>query len=138
MTNVDLQNALRAEALKCADAFYDAATKVLTQQLSGLFGGRAPAALPPPSSGRRRRSPEEIEKVLASIVELLEKHPQGLRLEGLRAGLKLDNKSLAKAIHLGLSSDQLTKKGDRRTTTYFVAPAPSKAQAEGRVKKRRK
>lgn len=132
----DLQTALRAEALRCAEQFYETAMRLISQQLTGLFGGPGVPQTSPPTAPKRSR--EEIESVLASVVELLGQHPQGLRLEGLRKELGLDNKTLGKALYLGLESDQITKTGDRRTTTYLLPPTPSKAQGDGRVVRRKK
>lgn len=131
----DLQTALRAEAIRCADQFYETAMRLISEQLTGMFGSKPheiARTLP-----TNRRSPEEIERVLVDVVDLLKKNPEGLRLEGLRKGLGLDNKTINKALYLGLNSDQLTKTGDRRTTTYMLAPVPSRAQSDGRVVKRK-
>jgi hypothetical protein len=85
--------------------------------------------------------------VLTAIQDLLRKHPDGLRLEGLREGTGFANTSLSRALSIGLEAKSLKKKGDRRATTYYLTgvdtPAPeskpvSKAFAEGRVKKRSK
>jgi hypothetical protein len=80
----------------------------------------APAPAPAKATRRPRTKPEDVDKVLDSIVELLKEHPSGLRLEGLRENTKLENAVLSKAIHRGLEQKRLTKTGERRTTTYML------------------
>jgi hypothetical protein len=134
-----MSNELRALLHKQADQHYEEIMRVLPSLITDMFRGSAPARpAAAPTTKRRRSSPEEKERVLATVIETLKGHPRGLRLEGLRDVLRLDKATLSRAIHLGLTSDQITKTGERRATTYFAAVPPSKAQDEGRVVKRKR
>lgn len=135
----DLRASLRAEAVQFADRVHD----LMISQLTSILGGVAQA--PAPSSAvkagrpsRERLAQEAIEEALAQVVELLKKHPNGLRSEQIRADLNMNKKLFQYAAHLGKTSDQLTQTGERRSTVYALPTRPSKAQAEGRVIKKKK
>ncbi len=137
----DLRAALHAEAIKAADQFYETAMRLFTAQIATVLG--APVSLPEPApeaaqSRGERLSQEKIEEALARIIELLEKHPSGLRSEQIRAELGMDKKLFQYAAHLGKTSDQLAQEGERRLTVYSLPVRPSTAQAEGRVIKKKK
>jgi hypothetical protein len=145
--STDLKSALRAEANKLADQFYDTALRLLSAQLTGLLGPpnqpgsmRDRASTPAGAQGgeerkRTRSSREQIETALASIIETLATSPSGLRKEQLAKALETTGPALTRAVKLGLASDQLKKKGNRRSTVYFL---PSMAQAQGRVVRKKK
>jgi hypothetical protein len=57
--------------------------------------------------------------VTASIVALVNKHPKGLRAEQIRAELGIAKKEWMKPVGMALDSKKLTKKGAKRSTTYF-------------------
>jgi hypothetical protein len=67
-----------------------------------------------------RRSPEQIAKVVESIVGALKKHKAGMRSEQLQKLLALDKKEISGPLTEALSGRKITKKGERRATTYFV------------------
>lgn len=149
--STDLRTALRAEAVKTADQFYEVAMRLLSAQFAEFLGSAsgsvsapapsapAPTSISPPSSKKRSRlSSAEIEKALALVLELLSRRPKGLRLEGMKAELELGAATLKRAIDLGRREGRIQKTGDRRTTTYLLAPAPSAAQQAGRVVRRKK
>jgi hypothetical protein len=136
MTN-DLRAALREEAIKAADNLYDAAMRMFAAQFAAVLGTSTAQGAESPKSGTRV-SQEGIEEALARIIELLEKHPSGLRSEEIRSKLSMEKKLFQYAANLGKTSDQLVQEGERRSTTYSLPTKTSPAQAEGRVVKRRK
>jgi predicted HTH transcriptional regulator len=81
----------------------------------------APKAATPAkkNNGQRlaRRSPDDIKRALASIVALVKKTPN-MRAEAIRTALKMDRKELPRVIAEGLSTKALSKKGEKRATTY--------------------
>jgi hypothetical protein len=81
--------------------------------------GRPPAAA---SASKRlaRRSAMDIAAVTDGIVSLVKKHDKGLRAEQIRAELGIAKKEWARPLEAALASKRLTKKGEKRATTYFV------------------
>lgn len=85
-----------------------------------------------------RRSPEDIAGMVDSIVELLSKHPDGLRAEVLREKLNIDAKELPRPLAEALSAGKINKSGEKRATTYTVGKgkkAAKKAKAKAAPKK---
>jgi uncharacterized Zn finger protein len=78
---------------------------------------RAPRAV---EAKRTRRSRSEIGDTVDAIVELLRRHPDGLRAEQIRAVLAIPAKELPRPIAEGLLSRRLRKTGRKRATTYFT------------------
>ena len=76
---------------------------------------------PRKKSGRlARRSPEQIAQVVESIVGALKKQKAGMRSEQLQKLLSLDKKEISGPLAEALSGKKITKKGERRATTYFA------------------
>jgi hypothetical protein len=72
-------------------------------------------------SGRlARRSPEQIAQVVESIVGALKKNKAGMRSEQLQKLLGLDKKEISGPLNEALEGKKITKKGQRRATTYFA------------------
>ena len=72
-------------------------------------------------SGRlARRSPEQIAQVVESIVAALKKNKAGMRSEQLQKLLNLDKKEISGPLNEALEGKKITKKGQRRATTYFA------------------
>ena len=67
-----------------------------------------------------RRSPEDIAHVEGLIVATLGSHKAGLRSEQLQKLLKLSKKEIVRPLELALTKKTITKKGQRRATTYFM------------------
>jgi hypothetical protein len=67
-----------------------------------------------------RRSEDEIKKVAGVIVSALKSAPEGLRSEHLQRVLKLSKKEIVGPLNLALSEKKISKKGQRRSTTYFA------------------
>ncbi len=87
-------------------------------------GKRGPGR--PPGSGSSskrlaRRSADDLAAVTESIVALVKKHPKGLRAEQIRANLRIDKREWMRPLGLALDSKKLTKKGAKRSTTYYAA-----------------
>jgi hypothetical protein len=73
------------------------------------------------TSGRlARRSPEQIAQVVESIVGALKKNKAGMRSEQLQKLLSLDKKEISGPLNEALEGKKITKKGQRRATTYFA------------------
>ena len=73
-----------------------------------------------------RRSLEDIGSVVESIVALLQSYPDGLRAEQIRVALGLEAKELPRPLADGVAAGTLTKTGQKRATTYFLAGGKSK------------
>ena len=67
-----------------------------------------------------RRSAKDIAKVADGIVSLVKKHKGGLRAEQIRAELGIAKKEWARPLEDALAPKKLTKKGEKRATTYFA------------------
>jgi hypothetical protein len=67
-----------------------------------------------------RRSPEQIAQVVESIVGALKKHKTGMRSEQLQKLLSLDKKEISGPLTEALGGKKISKKGQRRATTYFA------------------
>jgi hypothetical protein len=53
-------------------------------------------------------------------VTLVKKHPKGLRAEQIRKELGIEKREWMRPLEAALSSKSLTKKGEKRSTTYFA------------------
>jgi hypothetical protein len=54
------------------------------------------------------------------VVGALKQAPEGLRSEHLQRVLKLSKKEIVGPLALALSQKKVSKKGQRRSTTYFA------------------
>jgi hypothetical protein len=80
------------------------------------------SAAPKSKPGRlARRSAEDIGKALTRVVELVKKHPKGLRAEQIRSTLKMQSKEMPRVLKEGLVKKSLKSKGQKRATTYSAA-----------------
>jgi hypothetical protein len=83
--------------------------------------GRGPGRPRGSSSKRlRRRSAKDIGAVSDKIVALVKKHKSGLRSEQIRAELGIAKREWMRPLEAALASKKLTKKGEKRATTYFA------------------
>ncbi|MBX3224291.1 MAG: hypothetical protein KF795_27500 [Labilithrix sp.] len=85
-----------------------------------------------PAGRLGRRSPDDIGRMVDSIVALLQKSPEGLRAEQIREALVCQAKELPRPLADGLAQGRISKTGQKRATTYFAG-----AKAEGGAAKRR-
>ena len=67
-----------------------------------------------------RRSPEQIAAVVETLVGALKKNKNGMRSEQLQKLLKLDKKEISGPLNEALAGKKISKKGQRRATTYFA------------------
>jgi hypothetical protein len=68
-----------------------------------------------------------IADVTKRMIGVLQKHPNGLRAERLRAELGIPREKMTAAVHAALESKQITKRGERRATTYLLTKYDTKA-----------
>jgi hypothetical protein len=80
-------------------------------------GARAKA---PASRRLSRRSPADISGLSEKIVTLVKGSKGGLRAEQIRAQLNIAKNEWMRPLELALSSKKLTKKGEKRATTYYA------------------
>ena len=94
--------------------------KVVAAPTNGASVKAAPA--PKMGKGGRlpRRSEADLQKVVGLIVGALKPAIEGLRSEQLQKVLKLDKKEITGPLNLALSEKKISKKGQKRSTTYFV------------------
>jgi hypothetical protein len=95
--------------------------------LTTAGGGGQPDPLSTPRAAKRRkggrlarRSASDIEHVVGLIVAKLGEHRAGLRSEQLQKVLKLDKKEITRPLEQALAAKKITKKGQKRSTTYFA------------------
>jgi hypothetical protein len=83
--------------------------------------GSAPARRNGRASKRlARRSARDIAGVTERIVSLVKSKRGGLRAEQIRAELGIAKNEWMRPLEQALSSKKLTKKGQKRATTYFA------------------
>jgi hypothetical protein len=101
--------------------------------------GATKAARPAPSAGGKR-TPEQVQADAERIASYVRQHP-GQRLEQIAAGLGTASHDLKLPVIKLLSSKTLSKKGQKRGTTYFAGSgrgagkANAKRGRKGRGKK---
>jgi hypothetical protein len=123
-----IQNLAQTFAAGVLEAIRNSSLEDILSEASGAKRGpgRPPGSRgrgrPPSSSSKRlpRRSAKDLASVTESIVSLVKKHPKGLRAEQIRAELGIAKKEWMRPLGLALDSKKLTKKGEKRSTTYFA------------------
>ena len=141
-------NSLQAQIASLASGFADAIFAALRgASLDDLAGGgssktsktafpvpvlvKAPRVKRAGKSGRlARRSPEDIAKGVASVVQLLAKSKIGLRAEEIRTQLDLDVREVPRILQAGLATRALRKTGNKRATVYTARSAAEKKAAK--------
>ncbi len=58
--------------------------------------------------------------MIGLVVDHLKKNKNGLRSEQLQKALKLDKKEITRPLEQALGEKKITKKGQKRSTTYFA------------------
>ena len=82
-------------------------------------------------SGRlARRSLEEIQAVVADVVKLVSKHPDGLRSETIRTELDLDVREVPRVLKEGVAMGALKSTGQKRATVYFAGKGSKTPKAK--------
>jgi hypothetical protein len=127
----DLRSSIHALAQSFASGVLQAIRSSSLEEILGTNSapkrgpGRPPSkrgpGRPRGSSSKRlaRRSTKDLTAVANSIVALVKKHPKGLRGEQIRAELRIAKNEWMRPLGLALDSKKLTKKGEKRATTYF-------------------
>lgn len=88
------------------------------------------------SEGRLpRRSLEEIQAVVADVVKLVSKHPDGLRSETIRTELDLDVREVPRVLKEGIAMGVLKSHGQKRATVYFAGKGGKGASKKASSKK---
>jgi hypothetical protein len=136
-----LRNAIEALAASFASDVLTALRSASFEEIAGLSGSRRGPGRPPGRSARaggtggkrRRRSMKDIVAALDDVVRLVSGSSKGLRAEEIRDKLGLQSKELPRVLKEGLSTKRLSKKGEKRATTYFSGKGGSKKA--GRRKK---
>jgi hypothetical protein len=82
--------------------------------------GAGPLSAPGRGGKRRRRSAADIGETVDAIVKLLKTNRAGLRAEQIRTKLGLARKEIPRPIAAALATRKITKKGQKRATTYFA------------------
>lgn len=83
------------------------------------------------SEGRLpRRSLEEIQAVVADVVKLVAKHPDGLRSETIRTELDLDVREVPRVLKEGVAMGTLKSHGQKRATVYFAGKGSKTPKAK--------
>jgi hypothetical protein len=126
--NSSIQSLAESFAASVIQAIRTASLEDILAETSGAKRGPGrpvssvgPARPARSSSGRLpRRSEKDIAAVADTIVALVKQHKEGLRAEQIRAKLGIAKKEWARPLGLALASKQLTKKGQKRATTYLV------------------
>ena len=145
----DFRSEVRAIAASFADQLADAivnlvrASSIVEVLGSGASGGSAPrgkaaaassaaspsraaskALAPKARAGRGgkrvRRSASDIDSAVEAIVSTLKGAKEGLRAEQIRERTGAARKDLPLAIKKALADKKITKKGEKRATTYFA------------------
>jgi hypothetical protein len=87
-------------------------------------GGGQPDPLRRPKKGKggrlARRSPSDIQHVIGLIASELGRHKEGLRSEQLQKALKMEKKEITGPLNQALAEKRISKKGQKRATTYFA------------------
>lgn len=98
----------------------------------------APAAEAPARGrrGRKRRTSADLDALGGRIAELVRNTPSGMRAEAIRDALGVARKELPRVITQLLANGSLSKKGQRRATTYFAGSGSPKRAAKRTAGKR--
>jgi len=80
---------------------------------------RAPVSSQKAAERLPRRSKDELAKTAASVAQLLKGVKDGMRAEDIRHKLGLDVREVPRALKDALASKLISKKGQKRATTYF-------------------
>jgi hypothetical protein len=115
-------------ATRVIEAIRSASLEDILGETSGATRGPgrpAQAGASAQGNGRKakrlaRRSARDIAGVTARIVSLVKSKRGGLRAEQIRAELGIAKNEWMRPLEQALASKKLTKKGQKRATTYFA------------------
>ncbi len=127
-----LRSKIEALAASFAHEVLNAMKSASFDEIAALGGGRRGPGRPV-GSGRRvgagkriRRSMNDIISTLDDVVKVVGAAKNGLRAEEIRDKLDLEAKQLPRVLKEGLSTKRLSKKGEKRATTYFAGKGKSR------------
>ena len=127
----DIEKTIQARVQAFTEELSVLIRQAALQQISAAFGTgpisnrRSAAAVSPkaPKASkpgvRVRRSPEQLEAVSKAVLKFVSSK-DGVGVEQIAAAIQLPTKELFGPIKILLESKQISKKGDRRATTYFA------------------
>ena len=97
-----------------------AAAASVASASKGASKALAPKARAGRGGKRVRRSASDIDSAVEAIVSTLKGAKEGLRAEQIRERTGAARKDLPLAIKKALADKKITKKGEKRATTYFA------------------
>lgn len=130
-----LRSAIEALASAFASDVLAALKSASFEEVASLGGARRGPGRPVGSGRRlggggggkrRRRSMKDIVSALDDVVRIVSGTSKGLRAEEIREKLGLQSKELPRVLKEGLSTKRLSKKGEKRATTYFAGKGGGK------------
>jgi hypothetical protein len=140
----NLRSTLESLAARFAESVIDALRSASLDEITSVASGssrtrpRAAAAAAEPVAKKRaggrlpRRTADDIQAMVQKIVDLVAKHPDGLRAEQIRASLDVDAKELPRPLAEAVTSGALTRSGQKRATTYAIGSGGSSARSAKR------
>ncbi len=70
---------------------------------------------------------KDIVSALDDVVKVVSASSRGLRAEEIRDKVGLQSKEMPRVLKEGLATKRLSKKGEKRATTYFAGKGKAKA-----------
>jgi hypothetical protein len=146
----NLKNTLEALASDFARTVIAALRSASIDEITGLSSQSSPRRVGRPTGGESltvvsrkrgpggrlgRRSVAQIGQMVDGIVNLLAKSPSGLRAEQIREALGVQAKELPRPLADALSAGRISKRGQKRATTYFAGGEGTVAKRRGRRKR---
>lgn len=111
-----LQRTIEVLATEFAKNVLAALRTAPVSELTGTTDSRSPTI----RIKRRDGVVEHVPRDVLAVTGLLSRTP-GLRAEQIRAQFRWDKKTTTKAITMALGDKRISKKGQKRGTTYYVA-----------------
>jgi hypothetical protein len=134
-----MESPLREKIVTLATRFADEIIQAVSALLAERLRLEPSARLGPGLSGRGGgRSSEEIGQAVEQIVTVLQKNPQGLRSEKLRAELGFSRGQMLRPLAHALQSGRVKKSGQRRRTVYALADKRAVSAASSAAPARKK
>ena len=126
----DVLAAIRTASLSDLLESHGATSRIRPARSNGSAKQSQAKALKSENGRLARRGPEEIGKVVTSIVGLLSKNPAGMRAEQIRGALNLQSKEMPRPLAEALKQKLITSKGQKRATTYALKSASGSKTAK--------
>ena len=142
-----LRSKIEALASSFAEDVLVALRSASFEEIAGLGGARRGPGRPagtrrgpgrPAGGKRRRRSMNDIVAALDAVVKAVGASSKGLRAEQIRDKLGLQSKELPRVLKEGLATKRLSKKGEKRATTYFAGKGSTRRPGRGAGARKKK